>query len=389
MLNTIVSTRTMLEELAASFEPATLTHDQATRVVEELGVLRRLSEGMLAKAAKRVADTASCRKSAARDAAQAYARAAGVEGSEARRAITMAAQLEQLPETASAVREGRLSTREAAMIADAATHDPAVEAKLLDAAARGIVPLKDACIAARARAEDPDVRAARQHAARGLRMWNAPDGMVEGHFRLPPEVGGQVRGAIDQAVQRIFRTRRKDGPHESHEAYAADALTELILLKPGDKKRSDIATHVVIDHAALVRGHTLPGERCEIPGVGPVNVQWVRELLGDSFVTVLVKKGRDITTVAHLGRHVPTHLRTAMIVGGHECTREGCSNRGYLELDHFDDFARGGPASWWNLDWYCSVDHGLKTQGWTAGPRDPVTGKRALTPPARAGPAAA
>jgi hypothetical protein len=387
MFDTITSTRTAMEELAATFEPCALTHDQAVRVVDELGAIRRLTEGVLAKAAKRVADTASCRKGAEHDAARAYARAAGVEASEGRRAIRMAKQVEHLPATAAAVQEGRLSTREAQMIAEAATIDRAVEQELLDAAAQGIVPLKDACLAARARAEDPTERAARQHASRGLRMWTAGDGMLEGHFRLTPEVGGQVKSAIDDGVQRIFRARRKDGPHESHEAYAADALAELLLSEPSERKAASVTTHVVIDHAALVRGNTLPGERCEILGVGPVNVEWVRSMLGEAFVTAVVKKGRDITTVAHFGRHIPAHLRTAMIVGGRECDIEGCHNRGYLELDHSEiDFAAGGPASWQNLEWKCSICHHRKTQGWTLGPRNPRTGKRKLTPPARAGP---
>jgi hypothetical protein len=205
--------------------------------------------------------------------------------------------------------------------------------------------------------------------------------MLEGHFRLTPEVGGQVKSAIDDGVQRIFRARRKDGPHESHEAYAADALAELLLSEPSERTAASVTTHVVIDHAALVRGNTLPGERCEILGVGPVNVEWVRSLLGEAFVTAVVKKGRDITTVAHFGRHIPAQLRTAMIVGGRECTAAGCHNRGYLELDHDQDHAKGGPAAWWNLDWYCSIDHERKTRGWKLGPRDPVTGKRTLEPP--------
>jgi Domain of unknown function (DUF222) len=143
MFDTIASTRSAMEELAASFEPGTLTHDQAVQVVHELGVIRRLTEGVLATAAKRVADTAPCRKGATHDAAHAYARAAGVETSEARRAITMAKRLEHLPATEAAVREGRLSTREAQMIAEAATVNPTVEPELLEAAAQGIVPLKD------------------------------------------------------------------------------------------------------------------------------------------------------------------------------------------------------------------------------------------------------
>jgi hypothetical protein len=154
--------------------------------------------------------------------------------------------------------------------------------------------------------------------------------------------------------------------------------------EPSERKSTAITTHIVIDHAALVRGNALPGERCEIPGVGPVNVAWVRDLLGEAFVTAIVKKARDITTVAHFGRHIPAHLRTAMIVGGRECDTEGCHSRGCLEIDHERDFALGGPAAWSNLHWNCSICHDRKTRGWKLGPRNSTTGKRTLTPPASA-----
>ncbi|HEX4493484.1 MAG TPA: hypothetical protein VH914_19935 [Acidimicrobiia bacterium] len=172
---------------------------------------------------------------------------------------------------------------------------------------------------------------------------------------LTNEQATRVVDELDAAAQQIFRSRRKAGPHESLEAYSADALAELVLAEPTERRSATIAAHVVIDHVVLVRGNAIEGERCEIPGVGPVNVEWVRDLLGEAFVTAIVKKGRNVATVAHFGRHVPAHLRTAMIVGGRECDIEGCHNRGYLELDHSDvDFADGGPAALWNLDW-CRV----------------------------------
>ena len=223
-----------------------------------------------------------------------------------------------------------------------------------------------------AHAEDPDARAARQHAARRFRTWTASDGMVEGHFRLTPEVGAGLKAKIDDETERIYRARRKSGPHEPHEAYAADALAYLVQhdgAKAKATKGTATTVHVVIDHAALVRGHALEGEQCEIPGVGPVNVGWVREMLGEAFVTAVIKKGRDITTVAHFGRHIPAHLRTAMIVAGRECVVAGCHARGYLEIDHCEiDYAKGGPAAWWNLDYGCAVHHRHKTQGWKLGP---------------------
>ena len=381
MSDTLTSTRTALERLASAFEPGTLTGEQAVRVVAELGVIRRLTDGMLGQAAKRVEETSAHAASGARNGAHFLAKAVGSDMSEARRVITTAKRLERLPATAAAVREGTLSARQAELIAETATRNPAAEAKLLKAAREGMTPLKDACVLARSHTEDPDARA-RQHAGRRFRMWTATDGMVEGHFRLTPEVGGAVKARIDAEVQRIFRARRKSGPHESHEAYAADALGGLCEAATGAGCKTVTNVHVVIDHAALVRGNAIEGERCEIPGVGPVNVAWVRDRLGDAFVTAIVKKGRDITTVAHLGRHIPAHIRTAMIVGGRECVITGCHARGYLEIDHSEiDYAKGGPAATWNLDYGCSIHHGRKTRGWILGPRDEKTGKRTLKPP--------
>jgi hypothetical protein len=384
MFDALTTTRTALERLASDFEPGTLTGEQAVRVVAELGVIRRLVDGMLGRAAKRMEETSAHAATGARDAAHLYARAVGSDTTEARRAISTAKRLERLPETRAAVQEGRLSVRQAELVADAATRNPGAERSLLAAAGEGLTPLKDACVRARAQAEDPDARAARQHAARRYRMWTASDGMVEGHFRVTPEVGGGIKAKLDQETQRIFRSRRRSGPHESLEAYAADAFAHLIQRDTGAKTTKSTVTnvHVVIDHPALVRGNVLEGERCEIPGVGPVNVAWVREMLGEAFVTAVIKKGRDITTVAHFGRHIPVELQTAMIVGGRECDVAGCHSRGYLERDHCEvDYAKGGPSAWWNMAWLCSVHHRRKTRGWKLGPRAPSTGKRPLDPP--------
>ncbi len=233
--------------------------------------------------------------------------------------------------------------------------------------------------------EDQAKRAARLHSQRSFRMWPTADGMVEGHFKVTPEVGGAIKAAIDHGTRRKFRDARRAKIQESQDAYAADAFADAVTGDPAQRKGGGYTTHVVIDHEALVRGNALEGERCEIPGVGPVSVDWVRSLLGDAFVTAIVKKGTDISTVAHFGRHVPAELRTAMIVSGRECSIEGCSGREYLELDHCEvNHAAGGPMAWWNATWLCSIHHTRKSSGWILGPPDPVTGKRRLEPPGSA-----
>jgi Domain of unknown function (DUF222) len=371
---------------AAGFDASVCTGREAIDLVEVLGRQRRLIDGMIAQAAKRVEDTAAYTYDGHRNTGELCEKLVGVSSGEAKRAIETATKLEALPAVDAAMRAGRLSSRQADLIAATAADDPSVERSLLKVAAQGMVALRDECISVRARREDQAERSKRQHAERSFSMWSTVDGMVEGHFKVTPEVGGAIKAVIEDGTRRRFREARSNGAREGQDAYAADAFADAITGDPATAKSGGTTTHVVIDFEALQRGHAVEGETCEIPGVGPVNTHWVREMLGESFVTAVVKKGKDITTVAHFGRHIPAELRTALIVSGRECSIEGCSDRGYLELDHCEiDFAKGGSTSWRNLAWECSIHHDRKTEGWILGPPDPVTGKRRLSPPGSSG----
>jgi hypothetical protein len=382
MFSTIASVRADVARVTRDFAPERLSAAQAVELVEQLGVVRNLIDGMLAKAAKRVDDTRAHRGTGDRDAAALCGRLTGTVVRDQRRAIETAVKLEALPATDAAVRDGRLSARKAQMIADAATINPDAEDNLIVTAAEGLVPLRDACIAARAVVEDGVARAKRQYHSRFFRMWQGDDGMLEGRFRFAPEVGAAFKVALDTATQRIFRERHAQGVREPHDRHAADALVATVIGGRATTVGTNSTVHVVIDHAALVRGDVSAGDRCEIPGVGPVSVAWVRDLIGSAFLTAVIKRGKDITTVAHYGRHIPVELQTAMIVGGRECDIENCNCRGYLERDHSEvDYAAGGPTAYWNLAWLCYVHHLRKSQGWKLGPRNPLTGKRSLSPP--------
>jgi hypothetical protein len=380
MFASLLSVRQAVDALVRDFDAGSLTAAQSVRAVRELSAIRNVVDGLVAKAAKRVADTDAHRRSGARSAESLLATTLGATTGEARDAIDTATKLEALPATDRAVRDGKLSERQARMIADAASANRDAERRLLAAAAQGMVALRDACLHARAEVEDDRSRAVRQRRLRSLRTWTDDDGMLAGRFRLTPEVGGQVKAAIDAEVQRIFRTRRTGGNDEPHEAYAADALANFVL---GDSTGRGVKStvHVVIDHGALMRGGPVDGETCEIPGVGPVDTSWVRDLIGSAFLTAIIKRGKDILTVAHLGRHVPAEVQTALVVSGRECDIEACACRGYLERDHEHGYAKGGLTAYSNLGWLCWYHHQLKTKGWILGPRNPVTGKRTLRPP--------
>ncbi len=131
-----------------------LSLEAATRIVDQLGAITRVVDGMLGKAAKQVADLSVD---------NGHAVVAGLLGAgigEVRDAVATAKKLEELPATDAAVRSGLLSAKEASLIAAAATLNPAAEAHLLRVAKQGLVPLRDACVAARAAVEDPKKRRA-------------------------------------------------------------------------------------------------------------------------------------------------------------------------------------------------------------------------------------
>jgi len=381
MFDSLVGARRTLDEISAEFDASVLSPQAAERVVDELAWIRNVVDAMIAKTARRVAETS------ARDGVARVAQSLGVGRGVAQAAIDNAEILEQLPATDAAVRGGRLSAGQAQMIAAAATANPAAELDLLEIAERGLVPLRDACLAARAAVEDAAARAQRHHRRRRLGFWTDEEGMIAGRFRLAPEVGGPVKTVFEAAVQRIFRDHKGGKDHEPLAAYAADAFAAFVLGNGGaSAKGTDATVHIVVDHGALVRGGAVDGEVCEIPGVGPVDVAWVRDLIGSAFLTAIVKRGKDILTVAHLGRHVPAEVRTALVVSGRECDIEGCHQRGYLERDHVHDYAHGGPTAFANLGWLCYSHHRLKSSGWLLGPRDPRSGKRTLrAPPEHAG----
>ncbi len=208
-MDDLLHARTALEAAARGFDPSACSGDDAIAIVEEIGSIRRLADGMLGKAAKRVEDTAAYTYKNDRNAAELCQRLTGVCTSEAKRAIDVAGKLESLPATDAAMRAGTLSSRQADLIASVAADDPSVERQLLRTAARGIVALRDECIAVRRPAEDQAERAARSHAQRSFRMWSTADGMVEGHFTVTPEVGGAIKAVIEDGTRRKFREARK------------------------------------------------------------------------------------------------------------------------------------------------------------------------------------
>ena len=120
--------------------------------------------------------------------------------------------------------------------------------------------------------------------------------------------------------------------------------------------------HLRVDLAALRRGELEDGEVCEIPGVGPVPLATARNVLGESFLKVIIEDGVDVTSVCHVGRAVPAHIRSALENRDEKCVVPGCDVAKGLEIDHYQiAFENDGPTELWNLCRLCRWHHHLKT----------------------------
>jgi hypothetical protein len=169
---------------------------------------------------------------------------------------------------------------------------------------------------------------------------------------------------LDKRTEEIVAEARRAGRREPLQAYAADALVDLAreASVPASPSGPRAMVHVVVDHAALTRGRVARGERCEIPGIGPIPVASARSLTSDAVMKAIVTDGTDVKTVAHVGRTIPARMRTALEARDPTCVVPGCGSRRHLEIDHYRvAFADDGPTSLDNLARLCRWHHYLRT----------------------------
>jgi hypothetical protein len=363
-----------------------LSGEQAGIAVVEAAAIERMAATVKALAAARSADAGAWKAAGERSAAHHLARTTGTSVAQAGEALDTARRLQQLPEVAAAARSGALSAQQAAAVADAGAADPSAERRLLDVARRSsLAELREECARTKAAAL-PDAEARRRaiHAQRYLRSYTDAEGAWNLRMRDNPEVGAAIMAAIAPVRDRLFRDARRSGRREPSEAYAADALTELVGASPDARRprRATAAKTIVrIDLAALLRGRAVDGETCEIAGFGPVAVSAVRDLLdtGDPFLAAVVTRGEAVVGVAHLGRRPTATQQSALEWLYPTCAAEGCSASTWLENDHRVEWATSHLTVFDLLDRLCSHHHDLKSlDGWRL---VDGRGKRPFVPP--------
>jgi hypothetical protein len=432
-----------LQAVVADFDPALIG---ARECVDLVGVFRDLEHAAsagLALAARRVAQTSLWAHHGHRSAAHWLAATTGVSVGEALRLLETAEVAESAPATMDALKNGELSIPKARATGKAEAADPDAGAELVERAASEGVTVKEietdaARIVHAASGETETQRAEKIRRNRSFRVGSNGDGSSWFHGIGPTTDIARLEAALRPILNDIFQDARQEGRREPVDAYTYDALLALTdrgAATPGsagggggggdgrasrrgvdgepdrsnDPARADTTAaagdgvggqarseadrvsgdrhghaKVIVraDLAALDRGHTEPGELCEIAGHGPVPVADVWDMIdGGAFIAGIVTHGTDIVALRHFGRRPSVLQRTVLEweTAG-TCAVEGCTNSTRIEIDHVDPWADTRITDIDQLAGICVHCHRRKThEGFTLGPRLP-TGKRRLHP---------
>ncbi len=433
-LRQVVSCTEQLGGLVAGLDADQVPLSEALRWWETFNRIERLAAAAETLLAARVEQSRAWQRSGCRSAAEQLAWISGTGIGRARDQLATSKALEHLPATTEAVRGGKLSGAQTSEITAAAAVNAAAEKRLLDVASHdSLAELHNEALRARAAGDpDPDSTHRRIHTNRQLRTFTDPEGAWNLHARGPAHTGALIERALDELVDRIYRSRRT-AEHEPREAYAYDALLGLAGHPAGRHGRTvDPATAATaahtdgacagsttdterdadspvetqpetqretqhsanpgnawprserylallrIDIEALARGTRTGEELCEITGIGPIPVDTARRLLGDAVLKLVITRGNDVVNVTHLGRGPTTAQRIALLWQSPTCSVEGCAST-HVEIDHSTPWAETRVTRLDQLDHLCDSHHDMKhRRGWAL---IPGTGPRPFVPP--------
>jgi hypothetical protein len=309
--------------------------------------------------------------------------------------LQTAERLRELPVVTEAVVAGSVSRAQAAAVCDAAAVAPGSERDLLAVAGReSLKGLQDEAARRKVAHLDEQARHDRVHASRHVRFGSEPDGAATLSVRATTDAMAEIKAAVAHYQSKIFEGARKDGLRDPFEAYAADGLLAMARasMSPGGTARR-VPTKVIvrIDHTALVRGHTQPGEICEVSGTGAVPVRQVAAMVesGEVFTAIVGTDTRgQVTSVAHLGhrkivdlavlpdlfaergidvtgartsRRADVYQYTALDWTSPTCSMAGC-DLPRQQVDHRADWAHTHRTNLDDLDGYCLFHHDEKTR---------------------------
>lgn len=354
----------MFHDALTSVDVGTFTGAQCTDLLGELARVRKACEAVEAALALRASGNGAHRRAGYAAPADWYAALSGTTPHAARLALETIGEVEECPTTRDALFGGDVSMAQAREIAHTEQIAPGHEAELAElASGASLRRVRKIARELRAAAIPADELYERQHAARSLAHWRDELGMDCILMKLLPQHGRPFMKRINERARRLRRESKSLDPFE---ALAADAFVSLFESKGGSGTRPDLV--LVCDVAAWLRRHAHEGEAAKIVGGGPLPVSVIEALSENAFFKVVLHDGVQVQTVAHYGRSIPAHVRTALELGmppqfdGPCCSQPNCDREHGLEIDHVDPLSCGGPTNAENLDLKCGPEHDEKTR---------------------------
>ena len=335
----------------------------------------------------------------------------GIKIGPARERVRAARALENLPQTAGALREGSISYAKVRALTRVAT--PESEAKLLEFARAGSAANLEQMVRMWKKLSRDEELTAEQarHRSRAFSVFVDGDGMYVVKGRLEPEVGAVLMRAVEAASDALFRREagaarggqdagssgrgaatREPGPDDSRpkpkqrRADAVGLLAERALAmgfgggesrdsrngsepdpRPQTRPRVESGTRAeryqVMVHcdAATLAEEGEPG-RSDLDGIR-VSAETSRRMACDAAVVAMVHaKDGSMLSVGRRTRTIPPHIRRALEERDRGCRFPGCGCR-FTEAHHVKHWADGGETSLGNTVLLCRRHHRAVHEG--------------------------
>jgi 5-methylcytosine-specific restriction endonuclease McrA len=294
----------------------------------------------------------------------------GLAPGAAREHVRVARALGTLPALAEALARGELSYAKVRALTRVATAE--TEARLLAVGRAGTAHHVERIVRGWRRVDRlAEAReAARQHAKRGVHVYEDVDGTVVLRGRLTPEVGALLLRALDAARETLYQKRRATEAvlpggdpamaaptRAQQQADALALLAETALhheLDPGAPgERYQVVVHV---DAAVLADPAQPGQSVLEEG-SHVPAGTSQRLACDASRVVMRHDGEGrIVEVGARTRTIPPALRRALLHRDRSCRFPGCTvmvGQGH----HVRHWAQGGPTTLSNLALLCRRHH--------------------------------
>jgi len=293
------------------------------------------------------ADSGQWALEGASTAAHWIAEAADVEICTAREWIRIGRQLRELPVTAEAFRDGRLSYSKVRTLSRIATE--ANEAELVALAEQvSAGHLGRALAAWSIENEAPDVLARRLHRQRSLSWRNEPDGMVTFTLRLPPRPAAAVIALLNTTVMQHDDTTSESGERASADEHPtlaqqrADAFEKLVSAGGGQ-----IDTEVVVH---------IRGDGCTFDDGTPVAAGTVATMIPGAFIRTLIHDAEGRPINASFRRRYPTTRQKRVVKERDRCCVD-CGREDLLQHDHVPPYEQTKHTLVEELELRCAPCH--------------------------------